>query len=269
MGKITWSAAIAQVGRWDFDGPNTQPQQATRALESVAGAGVAVWTETITSGTLHAKLVSNMAALAETTWKYAPGHAPDNLYHAVYRLQYHLRKLQQAPYHVAGATPVYSGENLFRAFPQGCEIPEDKLSDLGENGEITQDFIDKHYPTWGITIRAPYAGLVNNNLMANINPEQAGAGALARCPLGARLVYSSMPQAGGNASEIYQRVNPWLAADLNTLLSPLHTHDPKLTRSNFASTSAYYAKSPFYMDQRDAPIELVTIRPPSTGTPSG
>ena len=98
-----------------------------------------------------------------------------------------------------------------------------------------------------------------------------GAGALARCPRRARLVYSSMPQASGKDSEIYQRVNPWLSADLNTLLSPLHIHnpDPKLTRSNFASTSAYYAKSPFYMDQRDAPIELVTIRPPSTGTPSG
>ena len=138
----------------------------TAQLHGVSGAGVAAWTETITEGTLDTKLVSNMAAIAEATWKYDNTHAPDNLNHATYRLYHHLKQLEQAPYRITAATPVYSGANLDRPFPQGCRMVE-PVTDNPHN-IITQAYLDKHYPEWKIKIRDEYKGMVSNDLLANI-----------------------------------------------------------------------------------------------------
>ena len=109
---------------WDFTGtydvtaitPSVHTGTGTAKLSGVGGAGVAVWTETITEGMLDSKLLSNLAAVAELTWKYDESHASDNINHATYRLHHHLQQLEQAPYYVTSATPVYSGANLDRAF---------------------------------------------------------------------------------------------------------------------------------------------------------
>jgi hypothetical protein len=266
-----WPVAFGKIYtynfHWDFTGtspssivPSVAAGTGTARLHGVSGAGVAVWTETITQGTLDTKLVSNMAAVAEMTWKYDNSHAPDNLNHATYRLHHHLQQLQQAPYQVTSATPVYSGANLDRPFPQGCRmtIPITDSQQL-----ITQQYLDKNYPAWKIQIRPEYQGMVCNDLLACINPEgPLGANAIALCPLSSRYVYGSMdpstdPTKPANAT-ITGRVNPWLLEEIGKLL---HNGIGKnrIGRSNFASDSKLFKDSPFYTDQRDACIQLQAI----------
>jgi hypothetical protein len=266
-----WPVAFGKIYtynfHWDFTGTSPSsivsqvaPGTGTAKLQGLAGAGVAVWTETITEGTLDAKLVSNLAAVAEMTWKYDPCHASDNLNHATYRLYHHLRQLEQAPYRVSSATPVYSGANIGRQFPQGCRMTVPVTENL--HGIITQSYLDQHYPEWRIQIRPEYVGMVCNNLLVNINPEgPLGADAIAQCPLSARYVYGAMdpstdPDVGANAP-VTGRVNPWLMEDIGQLLQGCCSD--RLGRSNFAAGSALHDQSCFYTDQRDAPIQLNAI----------
>ena len=54
------------------------------------------------------------------------------------------------------------------------------------------------------------------------------------------------------------RVNPWLMGDIGTLLAK-GVQEDRIGRSNFASDSKLFSQSPFYTDQRDAPIVLKAI----------
>ena len=146
-----------------------------------------------------------------------------------------------------------------RQFPQGNTMDETNLPK--GNGNITQDYLSTNYKAWDITIRDEYKGMVNNNLMYNINPSGKGgngANAIAQYPLSSKFMYGTTPQVSGANSEIYTRINPWLAEDINTLYKG-SSITANIGRSNFASTSVYYKASPFYTDQRDAPIVLTDI----------
>ena len=83
--------------------------------------------------------------------------------------------------------------------------------------------MDKYYRGWSISILPYYtspAGQVTNDLMANINPTQAGAVALARVPLCSRFAYAYAPVPKvSQKDKRAQRVNPFLAEDINTLLN--------------------------------------------------
>ena len=286
-----------------------------KKLDNIFGAGLAVWTETITEGTINSKLIKNLLALSEVLWKYDNDHGPDNLYHGVYRTYHHLLKLKLDPYNIIDETPVYSGSNIMRHFPQGNKMDENNLPK--GNGNIDQSYLDNNYKEWDIKIRDEYKGMINNNLMYNINPKgENGANAIAQYPLSSKFVYSTTPQISGSESEIYTRVNPWLAEDINKLYNQhinnntyivqkgdwcskiaenlcgkgsnykavicgandsfcnglqvgqtiyyeckgcTSSINANIGRSNFASTSVYYKDSPFYTDQRDAPIVLSEI----------
>ena len=275
---IPFSKIYTYNFHWDFTAePNTGPAAGdpitapsgittmftgagTGQLHGVGGVGLAVWTETITEGMLDTKLVSNMAAAAELTWKYDESHASDNVNHATYRLHHHLQQLEQAPYYVTAATPAYSGANLERAFPQGCRMVQPVPN---RHQLITQEFLDRYYPKWKITIRTgekdDYAqhSPPCNDLLANINPQgPLGAKALALQPLSSRYAFGAMD--ADAQPDPTSRVNPWLMEDIGTLLKnkwfPTH-----IARSNFSSKSELFNSSPFYTDQRDACIELQVI----------
>ena len=143
--------------------------------------------------------------------------------------------------------------------------PEHLEGELEDDGTITQEFVDKHYPAWMMRILPTHRGLVNNNLMANINPEQAGARALARVPLCSRFMYAyeqSAPADPSQAEVLHTRVNRFLAQDINALLTEA-SPAPRVARSNFSAESPYFTAEPlYYVDQRDAPIELESIPAP-------
>jgi hypothetical protein len=275
-----WPVAFGKIYtynfHWDFDGkpPTSIVADITKCtktvrLEGIAGASLAVWSETITEGELDGKLVSNMAALAETTWKYDDTHAPDNLNHATYRLYAHLQQLGRMPFNVRSATSVYSGANIDRPFPQGCIMT---IPTPDPHGAITQDYVDKHYKEWDIEIRPEYKGVVNNDLLANINPEgPLGANAIGLCPLATRYMFGMMESTGKKENMSNTgRVNPWLMEDIGTVLRGQCKHErlkpDNVARSNFASSSPHFASSPFYTDQRDAPAVLATIPCPASST---
>jgi hypothetical protein len=235
-------------------------------INNINGSGLAVWTETISEGLLDSKLITNMCAYSETLWKYDEEHAPDNLPHAGYRLHYHLLQMKQAPYNVNSNVPMYSYENIHRPFPQGAVMSkEDKILLAAGGGDITQTFLDINYPLWNITIRDPYIGHVNNNLMYDINPlQQNGTNvktnkhAISQFPLSSLTLFKYVPQDLSNNTDIRSRINPWLAEDINTFMNNPDISN-NLARTNFSISSAYYEPDQFYMDQRDAPIELGII----------
>lgn len=270
-----WPVAFGKIYtynfHWDFEGESPTSIVSdvavgtqTAKLEGIVGASLAVWSETITEGELDGKLVTNMAALAETTWKYDETHAPDNLNHATLRLHAHLQQLSRMPFHVRSATSVYSGANIDRPFPQGCIMT---IPTTEPDGTITQAYIDAHYKDWDMQIRSDYASVVNNDILANINPEgPLGANAIALCPLASRYVFGLMETGGGGNQANTGRVNPWLMQDIGTVLRGQCMRErlkpDNVARSNFASSSPHFASSPFYTDQRDAPVTLATIPVP-------
>lgn len=219
---------------YDYTGPNGATVTATglAKLDNIVGAGLAVWTETITEGTLNSKLITNLLAGSEVMWKYNNEHGPDNVYHGVYRSYHQLLKLKLDPYNIISETPVYSGSNIMRQFPQGNTMDETNLPK--ENGNITQNYLSTNYKAWDITIRDEYKGMVNNNLMYNINPSGKGgngANAIAQYPLSSKFMYGTTPQVSGANSEIYTRINPWLAEDINTLYNPYADNNTYIVKS--------------------------------------
>ena len=221
--------------QYDFTGtskdPSTPPlNTGFDKIPNVVGAGLACWTETVSDDRLLGQIGINLIAISEVLWKYTEEHAPDNLVHAMYRALYHIRKLKLNPYKVTDVEPIYSGENVFRSFPQGAEIKfgspktDDEQKFIEKNGDITQNFIDKNsiYKKWGIRIKDNYVGHVNNNLMWNINPDDYtspsdSVKAITQYPLCKRFAYGSATAFDG------KRLNPWLFKDLNTLM----TNPPK------------------------------------------
>lgn len=276
-----WAISFGQIYTynylWDFTSPVNEATGAslspttvqayiakgtgTAKLKNCTGAGVALWSESANEGNVDFKIVANMAALSEMTWKYRADHAPDNLAHATYRLHYHLKQLRQPPYDVTSPTQVYSGSNIERQFPQGCAmtIPLDDPF-----GNIPQSYIDVHYANWKITILDEYQGMVNNNLLYNINPEGPhGAKAIAQCPLSVRFAFGKMSVKNGDTVATqeapYDRVNNFLMEDIGKLLSGQVESTSRVGRSNFASSSPHFTASPFFTDQRDVCIKLEQI----------
>lgn len=223
---------------WDYNGSTTPPLKVTglKKLNNIIGVGLAIWTETINEGTLNSKLITNLLAASEVMWKYNNDHCPDNLYHAVYRSFHHLLKLKLYPYSINNATPVYSGENILRPFPQGNLMDEENLPD--GDGNITQEYLNKNYKDWDINIRPEYVGMVNNNLMYNINPSQNGALAIAQYPLSSKFMYGYTPQVEGSKSEIYNRINPWLAEDINSIYNPNNGNQYTVKSGDYCSKIA-------------------------------
>jgi hypothetical protein len=206
-------------------------------IDNVIGLGLAVWSETITEGTLNSKLLTNLLAASEVLWKYNEEYGSDNVYHATYRSQYQMLKLQLQPYNIINETPVYSGSNIIRSFPQGNRM--DKNIPTGGNGNITQQYLDTNYKAWDIKIRPSFVGMLNNNLMYNINPTgENGAKAIAQYPLSSKFMYGFTPQVNGSGSEIYTRVNPWLAEDINTLYPPIDSNKYTVQKGDWCSKIA-------------------------------
>ena len=263
---IGWGKIYNYNYMWDFNGnQKAVTWEGMTKINNIVGSALAVWTETISEGTLNNKLIKNLCSFSELLWKYNENHAADNINHAKYRLQFHLEKLSLKPYNIISEQPIYSGINMFRQFPQGNIMT--KTDDLDDNGNITNEYLENNYKSWDITIRDEYTNMVNNNLMFNINPsnyeeDKAGALAIAQCPLSSLFMYGNdMPQGKGDKAQIFKRINPFLAQDLNYILTNKGDKG-NISRSNFSSTSKgnnYYIYSPFYTDQQDAPIVLEDI----------
>jgi hypothetical protein len=249
---------------WDYTGNLNSKWNGMSQLNNIQGAGLAIWSETIHEGILNEKLFTNMCAFSELVWKYNEHYASDNIVHMTYRLHHHLMKMRQEPYNVTNNIPLYSSANIDKAFPQGAILDESKNEDLGPNGEITQEYLDKHYKSWNIQIRNDYNKLVNNNLMIDINPSVNNPKALMNFPLCSLNLYKNMPQLdySNPNSELRTRVNPWLCHDINKLMNSDGLNS-NLARTNYSSKSKLYSETDFYIDQRDTPIKLNIIPNPN------
>lgn len=263
---IGWGKIYNYNYMWDFNG-NKKPVtwEGMNKINNVVGSGLAVWTETISEGSLNNKLIKNLCSFSELLWKYNENHAADNINHAKFRLQFHLEKLSLKPYNITSEQPIYSGINIFRKFPQGNIMTI--TDDLDNNGNITNNYLKNNYASWDITIRDEYTNMINNNLMFNINPsnyedDKDGALAIAQCPLSSLFMYANdMSILGGNKGEQnLSRLNPFLAEDLNIILKNKADKGKNIGTSNFSANGNNYHKySLFYTDQQDAPIVLENI----------
>lgn len=257
---------------WDFDTIYKKEEYAKKSpvmwntmakIFNIEGAGIAIWSHVVTNGNLDYHTITNLCSLSESLWKYNPLHPPDNLNHATYRLYYHLKKLELSPYIVKNITSIYDGPVIDRFFPMGC-IMNNKLDKELNSGFITQEYLDKYYPNWKMKIRCKYHGLLNNDLLVDINPDGAyGAKAIGILPLSARFIYGNNYQQP-NCSEIYLRINPFLSEDIKKILEDENlAKNTNIARSNFASNHKYYSEdeSTWFTDQRDSPLYLASIPP--------
>ena len=256
-----------------------------KEIKNLEGAGLAVWSETTNEDTLYTAIFPNILGLSEVLWKYNENYGPDNLAHAVYRTYHQSLKLRLEPYNIINSLPIYSGENISRMFPQGNDM---SLSREGveDNGNIAQSYLDKTYNNynWDIKLREvnignsmtfSYDGTINNDLMYNINPAQdinldteilnphiTHPLALSQYPLSSLFAYGvAQPIEPQPIDPIAQRVNPWLADDINLLMSDTKYYLTRLARSNFSrktifkNTSLHKYEKYIYTDQIDTPCE--------------
>lgn len=234
-------------------------------ITNIAGAGLAIWSETFQPGMLNYKFITNLLAFSESTWKYNNSHLPDNVKHATVRLLYTLQKIKQKPYNITNYTPIYDESSLLRRFPMGCDMSDisDKAkSDLIKNNyQINQNWLNKHYNDWNFKLnnfiinnKTYYFGKsINNNLMYNINPDGPnGALSISQNPLNMVFLYA---QSGSNLSTA---INPFLCEDINYLLNQPAFGNPY---SNFASSHKYSNKSKYYTNLKTKITKNKAIEP--------